>query len=198
MDPKVISEWVDEDIGPGSRGLIGESLYGHTVVPGDSEIDRLIAATERAYIDFDPNDEKFADLAQKVLGRIPTPEEWVTLIKSSSQSDQLKNVLLQSVTNIRSSPSPEVASKQGPAVIKMKRGTTINADMLKKSNSGPYYYVGIGEGQGDQSWGWRRNNRANKRANPEFFTRAGRKWQRMYRHILTLNAENVQSVRWLT
>ena len=101
MTPKEISEWIDPDI-RGRLGLLAESLYGHPVKPGNTPVDSIIAAVERNWLDWDPNNQKFIDVVIAVLKEtdpktvtMPTPDKWKELFNQSQQSPELKDVLLR-------------------------------------------------------------------------------------------------------
>jgi hypothetical protein len=144
MHPRKIAEFIHEDIKPGTLGLC-EDLYGHRIIPGEKPIDLLINYVDKAYIDFNPEDNKFKAAAIKVFGKYPDPGEWRQLIMQSSQSDELKNKLL-TVVGAGSAPTPTSVPTSGKYTITTRRGKQIVADMIKKVTGykgGEFYYIGI-------------------------------------------------------
>jgi len=79
-----------------------------------------------------------------------------------------------------------------PATITMKRGTVIEADHVK--DLGHMLIVGIGPGRGKAHW-----HRGVVNRSREFATRERYEGRNMYRQkfgkVLTINKENIQSVR---
>lgn len=142
FSPDDIANWISEN------GVISETYHGLRVEPGKSPIDQLLNIVDVNYLDFDPDNTKFQILAKDVFMKnnmeYPTnPEAWATLIKSSAQSDQLKNLLL---TQLKQSPQ-KVASKTGPKGIRitLRNGKVIDA--TETGDLGPKYdwiYVAIG------------------------------------------------------
>jgi hypothetical protein len=90
-----IARVITEDIG--SSNGVNESLYGHQIQPGDTPVDRLVSHVDQAYMDWDINDTKFQQLTQKLLGKIPSEQEWTSAIMMSKQNPELKKKLLQGV-----------------------------------------------------------------------------------------------------
>lgn len=90
-----IAKTISEDV-HSSNGL-NESLYGHQVLPGDTPVDRLVNHIDQAYMDWDIKDLKFQAVVQKLLGEIPSEQEWTRLIMASSQNSELKKKLLHGV-----------------------------------------------------------------------------------------------------
>lgn len=90
-----IARVISEDV-RSSNGL-NESLYGHQVLRGDTPVDRLVNHIDQAYMDWDIKDSKFQAVVQKLLGKIPSEQEWTRLIMASSQNPELKKELLWGV-----------------------------------------------------------------------------------------------------
>jgi hypothetical protein len=203
MHPRLIAQFINEDIKPGTLGLC-EDLYGQRVIPGEKPIDLLINYVDRAYIDFNPEDVKFKTLAIKVFGKYPEPGEWRQLIMQSSQSDELKNKLL-AVVSTGSAPAPTQPS--GKYIITMRRGTRIIADAMKKvagPKGGEFYYVGIEPTKINIRTRGALSRHAKLQA-PEFYEPTSRKVHRQivpnlsrfirkYQTILTINPVNIAKV----
>lgn len=104
-----IANLITEDV-----NTIQESLYGFPTQDGNHPVDKLISHIDQAYMDFDPKDPKFQQLATKLLGGMPTPEQWSQLIMASSQSDQLKRKLIE-VVGGKAPEAPQAAQAQPQA-----------------------------------------------------------------------------------
>ena len=87
--PDGISIHLDDD-----GDLVSESLFGFRTKPGKTPIDDLIVAVENSWMEWNIDDPKFVKLATKILGSIPDKSKFIEMIKASSQSEELKNALI--------------------------------------------------------------------------------------------------------
>lgn len=201
---------LSEDIGPGKMGL-SESLYGERIVRGDKPIDALIFAVEMNFMDWDINDHKFQALAKKTLGKVPTQSELTNLISQSSQTDQLKQILIQKSTNqpaTNRTPTTNPQTTKGgfgqAGEIVMKSGNTIQANLIKQAmGRQPFYRIGIGKGP--VSGAATSYPDLKRRNDPDFWiiqylgksTKIGRHKYIVtskFKKIITANPANVQSI----
>ena len=137
--PDQIAEFIAED------GLITESYNGLHVNPGNSPIDYLISAVERNYTDFDVNNPAFIRLAKAIFSKhnVPVPQDnagWESLIKSSSQTDQLKSLLLSQLGG-----PGATASKTGPKGVKVTLRSGVVIEATETGDIGKdWIYLAIG------------------------------------------------------
>lgn len=191
MDPKMIAEWVD-DIGPNRLGIISEDLYGLRVIPGEHPMDFVIFNIEKDYLDFDIEDSKVQDIAERIYKRFgelapKSIDSWIREIEASSQSDELKNKLLSSLK----SPSKYK--------IVMNKGTVIEADVFEGPFVGrkgtKFYYVGINPtANGFLSRKKKHRNLARKLTDFFEYDSSINRYRWKFEKILTIRPENVQDI----
>ncbi len=135
-------------------GSILEMVFGHQVVQGTSPFDRFLAGVDGLYLDFDPADPRFQALAQRLLHKkgkpwLPTPDEWIDLIMASSQQPELQERLAAIIAGTATATQAAGSGSGGKVVIRMKRGTVIDADhaVFVPSTAGGtgHFLVGIGQ-----------------------------------------------------
>ena len=207
MDPSEIANYVAEDMVRDNLGL-NEDLHGMNVIPGVLPVDRMMAYLSENFIDWNPDEPRFQEAARKFLERVPTigsVEQWMDLIRSSSQSESLKEKLYDLTrTELQSRPREYLRGRQYR--ITMHRGTRIICDEIKEAvgkKGGIYYMVGIGateEGFMTAQAGSRKSK------NPEFFERVPgivgdvsvyRRYRWRFREILTINPNNIAKIESL-
>ena len=147
MHPRDIAKWISEDIEEGGKGVIAETLYGIRVEPGNSPIDKLINSVDANFLDFDQSSEGFQAAVVRILGAYPNENQWVRLINSSSQKQELKAKILHSLgIGSERVPTEKIASS-GKYSVELVNGNVIDCDFVKqgKTNRGvPILWIGIG------------------------------------------------------
>jgi len=123
-----------------SNNGITESYHGLRVVPGNSPIDYLLFHIDRNYLDFDPSDKKFLKAASEILKYIPKDnDEWIKLINQSSQSQQLKQLL---ITNLGGQSVQQSQPNSQTYRITLKSGRVFEAEIGDIGKD--WIYLGLG------------------------------------------------------
>lgn len=145
FSPDDIAFWMADEP---SKKIITESYKGLRVNPGNTPIDRLISIVDANYLDFDIQNTKFQKLAQQIfqssgIAYPQSEQEWASLIEASSQSQELKDILVQELKGVKST-NKNIPTAKG-YVMTMQRGTVINCTRIEPSPKDPnILYCGIG------------------------------------------------------
>jgi hypothetical protein len=108
-NPDGIACHLDDD------GLVSESLFGFHTRPGKTPIDDLIMAVEALWLEWDLQDPKFIKLATKILGSMPGNNQIIDMIKASSQSQELKDALINMTMKGMNAPKAPIINTKNPS-----------------------------------------------------------------------------------
>jgi hypothetical protein len=195
------------------RRQLAETMYGFRVNYGPKPFDQFLRAIDELYLEFDLTDPKVQALAKRAFGKVPAPEEFVTLIGGSSQTPELQERLVKMLAGGTVHGKP-VSGKQGGRII-MKRGTVIDADhivpmltiQLGVAPMGHYFLAGIGPGTQKV-----RYTKCKPMSHSEFQTfrmvpavqakvsrdphSTAYEVTSLFKKIMTINSKNIASINW--